>query len=973
MPVRLVVLSILLLSDVSIEAATMPVSDSVSLEAAINSAGDGDTVELASGNYSAPSGGFTIYNRTGGFTIRAANNASVTLTGNGGTDILRFATASKPLTFQGLSFVSGVSRTNFIGGAMTLDHVQANFVSCTFTGNSAVGSTTGGGALWLNESVVSLEGCTFSGNSSTNYGGAVSVLNSNLFVSNSHFTGNRCDVPNHKGNAAGGAILIVAGTDNATPPFTRCIVRISNSAFDSNRAGYVGGALYSLGQWQDPQSTPAVDLTVTNSLFSDNAAARDPSVSFAAPSAGGAVHVEDQTTSQFFNCRFFNNQAKQGGAISSYRAVMNFQNTIFRGNTAVGAAGDEAVGGAIIAQSADNVDSSTAGGTTNRRSAILQMTDCLVQGDGSTPNARDGGGVFVAGDLNAQFGQNGIRANSSIDNRGQAVLTRVAFDKLVVSARNGTPAAGGAVMGDFANITINSSIVSNCSAASGPGDWGGAGNFARNSATTINNSTLAHNQAASLGGAIVQFGGILNMTNDNLVDNSLTSGSGGAMTTAPQVAAPGYYSADQPIIGLVQNCTFSNNSATGAIIYDGDRRAAPFNGIQYSANTMFPSDTRAYKNDNQGRGLTVEQLNSTVIAASGVTKAPKPNTALTASATVGVILLEPPLIFLSGGPGEQLPLPVYVAYAASGGTASVDGAPQRSNAAVAGPTKDSKHTLTVNGQTFTTTSPQSTALNLSTRLPVGTGENALIGGFIIGPRGSSPKRVLIRAIGPSVPVAGALQDPVLSLVDSSGTVIANNDNWRTTLVGGVVPGDQAMEIAGTGAAPNGNESAIIATLSPYPQTYSAVVRGAGNTTGTALVEIFDLDAVQASRLANISTRGFVQAGDNVMIGGFIYAGGAGSTTVVLRALGPSLTSKGVANALADPTLDLVNSQGTVVATNDDWASTPNAAGVRTAGLAPADAKEAAIFKNDLPRGAYTAIMRGKNGGTGLGLVEVYVF
>lgn len=155
-----------------------------------------------------------------------------------------------------------------------------------------------------------------------------------------------------------------------------------------------------------------------------------------------------------------------------------------------------------------------------------------------------------------------------------------------------------------------------------------------------------------------------------------------------------------------------------------------------------------------------------------------------------------------------------------------------------------------------------------------------------------------------------------------------------------------------------------------PGAYTVIVRGAGDTTGVGLVEVYDLDATTETRLANISTRGFVQAGDSVMIGGFIITGGNGSTKVVVRGLGPSLP---VSNALADPTLDLVDAQGTVIDSNDDWGSGPHASDLQAVGLAPTPTAESAIYRTDLASGAYTAVLRGKNGGIGVGLVEVYVF
>jgi hypothetical protein len=251
-------------------------------------------------------------------------------------------------------------------------------------------------------------------------------------------------------------------------------------------------------------------------------------------------------------------------------------------------------------------------------------------------------------------------------------------------------------------------------------------------------------------------------------------------------------------------------------------------------------------------------------------------------------------------------------------------------------------------------------VNLSTRGNVSTGDNVLIGGLII--EGSAAKKLILRAIGPSIPVTGALSDPALELYDANGQQIAADDNWQDDPV-------QAAEIQGTGIPPKDpRESAIVKSLSPG--NYTAIVRGSHNSTGIGLVEAYDLDSQPAaSRLANIATRGRVQTGDNVMIAGFILEQGA--SQIVVRALGPTLTAAGVAGVLADPTLELRDSQGNLLASDDNWQEEPFQAIQLTAvGLAPAAAVESALTTTLSP-GGYTAIVRGAHGTTGVALVEVY--
>jgi N-acetylneuraminic acid mutarotase len=267
--------------------------------------------------------------------------------------------------------------------------------------------------------------------------------------------------------------------------------------------------------------------------------------------------------------------------------------------------------------------------------------------------------------------------------------------------------------------------------------------------------------------------------------------------------------------------------------------------------------------------------------------------------------------------------------------------------------------------------------NISTRAFVQTGDKIVIGGFMV--QGPQPKRVIIRAIGPELTqhgVSNVLADPSLELHDGTGALIASNDNWQHTIIGGIITGDQRGDIRNSGHAPgDGRESAIIAELPAG--NYTAILRGVNNMTGVALVEVYDLSTNSNSILANISTRAFVQTGDDVMIGGFIVAGGV-SKRVIVRAIGPELTHYGVPNALADPTLELHDGTGALIASNDNWVRTI-IGGIITAnqfrdllgsGYAPTDLRESAIIV-DLPAGNYTMIVRGVNNTTGVALVEVY--
>ena len=245
---------------------------------------------------------------------------------------------------------------------------------------------------------------------------------------------------------------------------------------------------------------------------------------------------------------------------------------------------------------------------------------------------------------------------------------------------------------------------------------------------------------------------------------------------------------------------------------------------------------------------------------------------------------------------------------------------------------------------------------------VQTGDNIGIGGFII--TGTAPKHLIVRAIGPSLTefgVTNPLADPVLQIRGSPSFGTISNDNWRDS---------QEAQIKADGIPPtNDREAAIDATLPPG--AYTALVSGKGNTTGVAMVEIYDLDTAAASKLANLSTRAFAGSGGNLIIAGFILGNHGGQDRVVLRGLGPSLASFGVPNSIADPVLQLRDADGTLIMSNDDWQDNPTqSAQITAAGLAPSNSRESAIAATLSP-GLYTVLLSGVNDTTGVGLVEVY--
>ena len=261
-----------------------------------------------------------------------------------------------------------------------------------------------------------------------------------------------------------------------------------------------------------------------------------------------------------------------------------------------------------------------------------------------------------------------------------------------------------------------------------------------------------------------------------------------------------------------------------------------------------------------------------------------------------------------------------------------------------------------------TRTPINGLANLSTRGVVGTGGNVLISGFVISSTDTSKTRVIVRAIGPSLArfgIANPLQDPIIQLFDAQGHLIAVNDNWRTTATPSLITAANLQPS-------DDRESALLRDLSPG--AYTAVMVGKNNTTGVGLTEVYNRGSTGQAKLINIATRGQVLINDEVMIAGMV-AQGPFNHSYLFRVLGPTLTSRGVPGALADPVLRLVNAQGTLLALNDNWKDSQQAQ-IQATGRAPTNDNESAILRT-LGPGAYTAIVRGKNMTTGVGLVEVY--
>jgi hypothetical protein len=457
---------------------------------------------------------------------------------------------------------------------------------------------------------------------------------------------------------------------------------------------------------------------------------------------------------------------------------------------------------------------------------------------------------------------------------------------------------------------IDSTISHNTASTSGGGIYDLGGLNAANATVTITNSTISGNTASAGGGigigVIRRYTGIVTVTNSTISGNTAST-SGGGIDNSDIGNGFGTLNARNAIIAV-------NSASTGPDV-GGPLTSQGFNLIGNNSGSMITPTT----GDQIGTlGSPIDPLLGQLADNGGPTK-------------TQALLLGSPAINAAGPSAPARDQRGYV----------------RQNAPDIGAFE------------FGATIPVTLA-NISTRAFVQTGDNVMIGGFII--TGGGQKKVIVRAIGPSLVnhgITNPLQNPRLELHDHTGAVIASNDNWMNA------PNKQ--QIIDSGLAPSNNlESAILTSLNPG--AYTAIVSGVNNGTGIALVEGYDLERTAGSKLGNISTRALVETGNNVMIGGLIITG-PDSDRVIVRAIGPSLAQHGITNPLQDPTLELHNGNGTVIAFNDNWKDTQQAE-ITATGLAPTNDKESAIVRTLAP-GNYTAIVRGKNNTIGVALIEVY--
>jgi CSLREA domain-containing protein len=653
------------------------------------------------------------------------------------------------------------------------------------------------------------------------------------------------------------------------------------------------------------------------------------------------------------------------------------------------------------------------GGINNDNAATLNVTDCMLSGNSTTAGL--GGGIYNNGAGSVNVTNCTISGNSA--GRGGGIFNNSTGTVTVTSSTisdnqsngSGNTGGGGIYNNSTGNVNItNSTIGGNEATVIGVNAGRGGGIYNESGTVNVIGSTIGPNflscsQGSLSGGGIFNASGIVNVTNSAIRFNALgfVQGPNGTITCS----GGGIFNGSGTL--NVTNTTLSNNEVF-ALNSGGSARGG---GIFTDTGTVNVSNSTV--NSNKASGFPVPtMLGGGIFNLAGTVNVKSAIIALNKAVSQdGDPGLNPDasgafasqgfnLIGMSDGstgftqPNDQTGTMASPLDPKLDPFESNNGGPTKTFALLPGsPALDrgTSHCLTCGPTGVLPTDQRDTGFartfddpavlnatggdgtdigafeaqgslvtrfaNISTRLPVQTGDNVLIGGFIV--TGTQPKKVIVRAIGPSIAIAGHLADPTLELRDSSGGLIRSNDNWRT---------DQEAEIMATTIPPSNDlESAIVETLPANNASYTAIVRGANNGTGVGLVEAYDLDGAVNSELANISTRGLVQTEDNVLIAGTIVLGDP-PQRMLIRAIGPSLSLPG---KLADPTLELRNGNGDLLALNDNWRSNQEAEIIATTIPPPNDLESAIVTTRPADGAAYTAIVRGVDGTTGIAVVEIY--
>lgn len=745
--------------------------DSGSLQTAINNASEGDILELGSGTFNVPAGGFLITNPGASFTIRSASGATVALDGNQAQPVLRYLVDNPGLRghviFEDLIFREGASSISGTVGGVSMSGAYATFRRCTFEDNEVTGGNGAGGALGLfSASRATITDSVFQNNVARNSGAAMRIgTDSIAWVHRSQFLNNRSNMPGHRPSSSGGAIDV-----------SDSVLRISNSRFVGNEAGFVGGAIWALGTFTEPNSVPRTDVVISNCTFEDNHARPDAAITTPSPTEGGALHAENQTLMRVYNSRFFDNSSQLGGAVSLYRARAEVESSVFMGNFTFFPGNVGGFGGTFKITSADISDATTNNGTINRPSSEFSLRDSLVEGlGGAADTALKGGCLFAQGDTNRTFGLGGVsQMGSGTVNRTVVEIFDTVFNDCDIDFKSDSAGSGvgGGLNLNHVNLDLRDSIFTNCD-ATGTDGVGGAIRALADSEISIVGTTFANNTAERFGGALQILGSDLDVNLCTFSENDVSPGFvepisqsfGAALYSAPHVNLFGSF--DFEVTGTVRNSLFSSN--IGLDIWDKDQAAGPINDLRFNSNTFFNdsySDS-VYRDNIQGPAVNAAGLNTLVISRDGgvpsTDKSQTNNSQLSVPAIIGAILAVPPQIHGSAASGDLGGgTESYLGFAWSGGSATVDGGAVSGNTGLqtAGV---GTHTLAVDGQNFQDTITSGTTPNVNltaTPVEISSGDSSTLAW-------SSSGTFIDLGMDQSLNVSGASGNTVVSPTEST--------------------------------------------------------------------------------------------------------------------------------------------------------------------------------------------------------------
>jgi hypothetical protein len=920
-----------------------------SLRQAIQDAASGDTIHFqiptSDPGYNATTGVFTITLTTGVSTTALTISKNLTIDGGGQKIVVQrqpagplvrvFAITAGTVELANLTIANGHPQIESGGGIRNAGVLLLR--NCTLTGNTPDGS---GGAVY-NSGTLTVSTCTITGNIGNITGSAI-YNDATLAINNSTITLNNSQL-NTSSPPPGAAVF---NSSSGTARIRNTII-VGNTTTGASASKDVVGAFTSEGYNLVGTTTGSSGFGVTGDQL--GATAAQVNLGPLQDNGGYTKTMAPKTGSPAID------QGHSGGLTTDQRGAPR---PVHR-TTATNVPGDFSDIGAVeigLSQFPNSGANLTVTNTDEHNEHDCRTDSCTLAeaieiGSFLTANASLGpvtirfapgvGGVIsnttVTGGLP-------ITASLTIIGPGARVLAIsggnvarvfaispgavVNLSGLTITKANSS-GIGGGIFSDHGNLTLTECTVS------GNTGYSGGGIFSRGSSSgsatlTITNSTISGNVAS---GGLGEGGALYNEgLNGGMATMTLTNCtiSGNTAPNIPSTAGLESFGRSGTTNATLTNCTFSNN---------------PINNESANlsiGNTILNAGTGGATITNLGTVTSKGHNLSSDAAGGDGTNAPGG--------------------LLNAAGDKRNTNPVLDTLKNNGGATDTLALLSNSPARDAGdnnlaPARDQRGysrfgVSDIGAFEFNGIPP--TLANVSTRLPVGIGDNALFTGFIV--TGTQPKKVIIRALGPSTGVSGALANPTLELYSGS-TFLEANDNW------GDSPNKQAI-IDTTIQPPNSLESAIVRSVPPG--NYTAIERGVDNDTGIGVVDVYDLDISASSKLANVSARGLVENGDNLLFAGTIVVGQA-SQKVIIRALGPST---GVAGAMADPTLELHDTNGNVIESNDNWGDSPNKQAIIDSTIPPPNSRESAIVRTLTP-GNYTAIVRSANDSPGIAVVEVY--